>query len=910
MTFDGPAVQFSSVLRRRNLLPAEAAVQRSSTPVNSSNSTHLEGIDHWLYRRNWSKTEMPAASSLEPTTWILFMDAVGLGRQISIQLNGADHRVIEVSPGKSFTRLGKDRFLMRPGSRTDYDSLITDLGKRGLTPHKIVHLWSVCQASVKTSVRDTLDLSFYSLLNLGQMLVNQEVSGVDIAVVSNSLQSVSGEPILEPTRAALLGPIRVVPKDYQGITCRSIDCDLVGQGTNYVAMQIIAEQCSPFSDPVVAYRGDERWIEATERLEIRRNDEPTRLKQRGRYLITGGLSDLGLLLAENLAREFRARLALVDRVACPQPGEWEAILQTESTPARTKRLIRKLIEIKSLGGEVQTISADVTKRDELKRAVELVHRDLGGIDGVIHAATVTEDQPLLSKTPESAARVLDPKIKGTLALDDVLSGVTLDFFALCSSTNAIVPIAGQIDSSAANSFLDAFATSRRNTPVVAIHCGPRREMVWTESLEAMEKNASAGNSVAVLPPPDSAKSQQASGISPRDVARAFLRILSLNTPPSVAIFEGDLIAMTTPPKRASQCSAGAVGSADSVEAVLAGWWQELLDLEQINLDDDFFELGGHSLIGVQLFSRIKKNYGISLGLSTLFEARTVRQLAQLIRPTSRASRKESREWSPLVPIQAKGTRPPLYMISGLGGNVIKFHNLAFHLGEDQPMYGLLPRGLDGTEPYHMRVEDVAADYVKAIRAMQPEGPYHLVGYSFGGIVAFEVAHQILAQGGQVGFLGFFDTLEWHYGEKIDTSLAPAERFRVIREYVRTIVSSEDRFNFVKRLLTEKFSNIKYRLFRSLGRPLPQEFASLEEINSYAAANYHPKVYAGKLTLFRSMKRTIQEGNDEFLGWGELSRGGVEVHHVSSTHFNILKEPAVKTVASQLLLCLEHPSVSA
>ena len=616
------------------MLPGEAAVQGPFTTVDSLNPTRIDGIDHYFHTRRWSRAEMPAAASLEPTTWILFMDPIGLGRQISIQLNGAEHRVIEVSPGKSFTRLSKDRFLIRPGSRADYDSLITSLGKRGLTPHKIVHLWSVSEASAEASIDETLDLSFYSLFNLAQMLVNQEVSGVDIAVISNRLQSVSGEAITDPARAALLGPTRAIPKDYPGITCRSIDCDPVGQGTNYVAVQIIAEHCSPFSDPMVAYRGDERWIEVTEHLGIRRDDERKRLKERGRYMITGGLSDLGVALAEKLARSFRARLALVDRVAFPPPGEWKDVLRRNATPEHTKRTIRKLIEIQSLGGELLTICADVTRHEEVRQAVETVRRELGGIDGVIHAASVTDEHLLFEKTRESAARVLDPKIKGTLALDAVLRGSTLDFFALLSDTNAIIPLAGQIDSSAANAFFDAFAISRRDTPVVAIHCGPRQKR-GTEGFEAKGMNASAKNSAAVPAPGDPLEHQVSSGISPEDSAEALLRILSAPTPPSVVVFRGDLIAMTTQPKRIAQRGPDVASSADP-ETVLAGWWRELLDVEQVGLDDDFFELGGHSLIGVQLFSRIEKSYGISLGLSTLFEARTVRQLAQLIRPASRA----------------------------------------------------------------------------------------------------------------------------------------------------------------------------------------------------------------------------------------------------------------------------------
>lgn len=224
------------------------------------------------------------------------------------------------------------------------------------------------------------------------------------------------------------------------------------------------------------------------------------------------------------------------------------------------------------------------------------------------------------------------------------------------------------------------------------------------------------------------------------------------------------------------------------------------------------------------------------------------------------------------------------------------------------MYGLLPRGLDGKESYRTRVEDIAADYVQAVRTVQPEGPYHLVGYSFGGIVAFEVAQQITAQGGQIGLLGMFDTIEWHYLDKIDKSLQPGERFEVFREHLQTVVFSKNRIPYLTKLITAKFQNIKYRLFNALGRPLPQKVAALEEVNFYAGAGYSPRPYPGRLTLFRSTKRSIGEGDDEFLGWGAFAAGGIDVHHVPSTHFNILKEPGVKVVAEKLQSCLDREFV--
>jgi thioesterase domain-containing protein len=127
--------------------------------------------------------------------------------------------------------------------------------------------------------------------------------------------------------------------------------------------------------------------------------------------------------------------------------------------------------------------------------------------------------------------------------------------------------------------------------------------------------------------------------------------------------------------------------------------------------------------------------------------------------------------------------------------------------------------------------------------------------------------------------------------------------------LKNLVYSADRYAYVSSLLRAKILRIKYRLFESPDRLAPQKIGALEEVNGYAAANYHPKRYPGKLTLFRSTKRAVQQGNDDYLGWGEFAGGGAEVHHVPGTHFNILQEPEVRVVAEKLRSCLESEIVN-
>ena len=189
-----------------------------------------------------------------------------------------------------------------------------------------------------------------------------------------------------------------------------------------------------------------------------------------------------------------------------------------------------------------------------------------------------------------------------------------------------------------------------------------------------------------------------------------------------------------------------------MERQLCELWQKVLRIERVGINDDFFDLGGHSLLAVRLFAEVEKMTGRKLPLVTLFQAPTIAHLAALL-----GQEQASGSQSVLVPIQPHGNKPPLYLVHGAGGDVLwGYANLVAHMDPEQPIYALKSRGQAGLEEFD-RLEDMAAYYVEVVRAHQPEGPYYLGGYCFGGNVAYEMARQIQAQGGQVALLALLDS---------------------------------------------------------------------------------------------------------------------------------------------------------
>ncbi|AUX45576.1 beta-ketoacyl synthase [Sorangium cellulosum] len=203
-----------------------------------------------------------------------------------------------------------------------------------------------------------------------------------------------------------------------------------------------------------------------------------------------------------------------------------------------------------------------------------------------------------------------------------------------------------------------------------------------------------------------------------------------------------------------------VAARDALERTLAEAWQDLLGIQPVGIHDDYFELGGDSLASVRLISRLKDAVGVEVSSRTLLETRTIAGLAQTIRQARSAVVPSRSGRSPLVVIRPGGPggkERPLFLVHPVGGDVLCYEALSRRLGADQPVYGLQARGLDGAEPPRSRIQDMARDYAGAICAAQPSGPYLLGGWSFGGIVAFEVAQELRRRGEQIALLALIDS---------------------------------------------------------------------------------------------------------------------------------------------------------
>jgi len=343
-----------------------------------------------------------------------------------------------------------------------------------------------------------------------------------------------------------------------------------------------------------------------------------------------------------------------------------------------------------------------------------------------------------------------------------------------------------------------------------------------------------------------------------------------------------------------------------MEKLLASIWAEYLGIKKVGVHDNFFELGGHSLIAVKVMGRIERETGKRLPLATLFEAPTVEKLAQCFAPG------KSITWDSLVPIKPKGSKMPLYMVHGAGLNVLLFNTLAANMSPDQPVYGLQAKGLDGVDEPLDRIEDIAAHYIKAIVEQNPSGPYALAGYSFGGIIAFEMARQLEALGKEVKMLAMFDTYAYrspHY----DTPVV--KFYKRSRFFVKRLFYTFTFSNGVKYQLKERSTNIKRRFIRmwwnlKYGKNQTQAGIfgysnKVDVMNEHAEKHYQLKPYDIAVEVFRAENRTFYMDDAEYLGWKPYAKKGVNIHPIPGEHNTIFKAPNDKVFASILQKCLDE-----
>jgi acyl transferase domain-containing protein/NADP-dependent 3-hydroxy acid dehydrogenase YdfG len=427
-------------------------------------------IGEWFYQPSWRRVPLPQRGSLIGDI-LMFVSDGPFSDRLADQLAGTEGRVVRVRRAAGFAEVGEGLFECST-DRGDLEALLEAIGFDAAPPSAIVWGWSLGEPGASDEMGELEQRCFYGPLHLAQALGRHEPERpVRLCFLVGGSQQVGEEPVTDPARALVLGPARVIPRELPWLRSSAVDIVLPAAGTwrETRLLELVASEIAGGEERVVALRGGDRWVEAFEPLPLGPvATRPARLRQQGVYLITGGLGGLGLEIARDLARTAGARLALVGRTPLPPRREWASL---EAGDGRAAEIAREIEDIERAGGAVLPLAADVTDEVSLRQAVSAAVEHFGALHGVFHAAGVLDDGLLQLKEDDAAARVLAPKVHGTLALDRALAGHSLDFLILFSSRSSVAGIAGQVDYTAANAFLDAFArwrTERDGAPTLSL----------------------------------------------------------------------------------------------------------------------------------------------------------------------------------------------------------------------------------------------------------------------------------------------------------------------------------------------------------------------------------------------------------------------------------------------------------
>lgn len=650
--------QFSAQEQRQRLpLPTYPFERQSYWIEPLANPQRLSGrkadIADWFYVPVWKQAQLPEVEEeKQQKCWLVFVDKQGVGNQISQRLAGNQQEVIQVSIGEKFQQLREGEYTLNPHNSEDYNYLCQELQSQGKLPDHVVHLWTVEGEQGVSGVNSTGNreqlgnvnkssltgegfnrsqhLGFYSLLFLTQALHKQGITQpLKIQVLSSGLQRVESTDLLSPEKATLLGLCKVIPQEYNYITCQSIDLALPETGTwqqEKLIDQLVTELKSASSDFSVAYRGQQRWLQTFDSLKLTKKSEPpARLQPKGVYIITGGLGLMGMALANYLAQSVPLKLVLVESSTFPPKEDWEFWLAEHGETNQESINIRNIQELENLEAEVLFIRADVTDEEQMQAVISKTQKQFGEINGVIHAAMTLEEaflKPIAETDYTVCDKQFEPKIHGLYTLEKVLQGLELDFCLVVSSIGSVLGGVAVAAYCAANTFLDAF-TQRQHQLGKMNWCS----INW---FHAEDANLFNGGDVEAFR---------------QESQEAVQRILSHPLVPQIALWRSDLnVAIDelfnqkdVESKKANTTVYGHghnwqeyVAPTNEIESRIANLYQEVLGIEQVGIHDNFFNLGGHSLLATQLISQLRQEFQTEIPLKSLFEAPCVEDLALVV----------------------------------------------------------------------------------------------------------------------------------------------------------------------------------------------------------------------------------------------------------------------------------------
>lgn len=866
----------------------------------------------WLHRDVWRPRPAERAGPAAGERWLLVTAGRLDGLAEALRTENVECHVAHI--GHAFERIATDRWTVDLEADSPFHPLIEALSE--LTG--VVFDGELAPAGDDPARVETLVVGAAALV---RALADRGGPSTRLFIVTRGAQPVRGRPVVDPAQTALWGFGRVAALEHPGLGCVRIDLD-PQRPIDPDALRIELGQCGSSEDEV-GHAAGQRLVPRLEPHPPLTYDAPLTLDPASSYLITGGLGNLGLLAAEWMVAHGARHLTLVGRRA-PRPAA-----------------VPRLDALRGEGATVAVVTGDVSRADDVERVLATIARTGRRLAGIVHCAGGLDDGVIAQLTPARFRTVLAPKVSGAWLLHRTTAD--LDFFVSYASSSGLVGTAGQANYAAANAYLDGLAAQRtaQGLPGLAVDWG-----MWG--------TAAMGDGPAL----DERYTHGEGQITPEDGMQALAQLLvdpAAESTMGVLPIEWPTFVRRWP--RVPARLAGLAGSGESTarpsasirdtlaaaepgrqRALLADFLIQRIGrvvgaaaVEDMTPDTALLGLGFDSLMVIELRNALQLQLGCRLPFTLLLDHPTfgslLDRLADVLGVSDDRGGESGADTSPddgwistAVPIRSTGARPPLFCVSGVLGSVLEFEPLAHALGPDQPLYGLRALGLsEDVRPYD-RIEDIARHHVRAIRAVQPAGPYRLIGHSFGGKVAFEMARQLVAAGETVPLLAVLDgnaapmgadgqIASWSDADLFDSLV---DIYQAGQPEPLQLPSADT----ASTALGDRLGDLATALERA-GHGL--EWADLERIWRVYSANmrcfvdYTPQKTSGVRPAFiraaeavdlAGLPSAAETAADPTWGWGPVCDGPLAVSVVPGNHFTMLAEPGARALADQIGALME------
>lgn len=450
----------------------------STTSNADLKKTKVMNIDEWFYTPVWKQSTNIAFDAVlqnNDEAILVLSEANEFLEVFTEVIKKKNNNVMVVTTGMDFKETGKGTFEFSPDEFSHFNRV---LGQPLLRDKRlrIINLLGITDSTLSNS--ESLAVGkrlLYSLMYCAQAIGQQSIGQqVQMDIITNSTYKVFGEKQVFPEKSICLGACRVIPREYPNINCRNIDIVLPDEGSIEELAEMLSEEiyCTNASD-IAAIRGLTKWEQQFEKIKLNSiSGSGIKLKEKGVYLITGGLGGIGLETAEWISNEVNAQMILISRSDFPNHDKWDSYTKENGIRNLTSRKIKRLKSICERGSDICIYKADIASFEDAEILKKHIVAQYGHLDGIIHAAGTSGGGMIQLKRKADAESVLLPKVRGTNVLSQTFNEMKPDFVLLYSSLNAITGGFGQMDYSAANAFMDVFAAmhdNKRGTRYIAIN---------------------------------------------------------------------------------------------------------------------------------------------------------------------------------------------------------------------------------------------------------------------------------------------------------------------------------------------------------------------------------------------------------------------------------------------------------